>query len=120
MPYIGLLDDNGHEINGPGYYRLDMSAFKWGISPPPRTKPEAHMAFVNLDHMQFPNAMVTCRVWGMALYDDVDNPIPFYCSPIPGGPVTLINGGPIGMGPGVICFDMRMISAGIRPHLPTE
>lgn len=86
MPYYGLLDERGHELQGGGYHRLDVANAHFKISPPSVRKTD-HLTFINVEAIQWPQpkGLAPWEAWdahSIALFDEVDSKVPLSSVPL--------------------------------------
>ena len=80
MPYYGLLDEKGREVQGGGYHRLDMAVALFKISPPEDYGDD--LTLVNVDAIAWPHASgpLPWDVTAIAVYDEADSAVPVMTS----------------------------------------
>ena len=106
MPYIGIFRDDGREVDAPGYHRLDLSRYRFKLSPPDKG---GHFMVINVDPIVWE---MTTHAWDVvksaALFDEVDDREPFHFLGSRFDPVEVGVARQVEFGPGKLCFDMTM------------
>jgi hypothetical protein len=116
MPFLGLIDTQGHEVRGEGYHRIDMSEIRFKISPPRNVT--SHFEFVNTSAILWSYSQNQWpTVSGVGIYNEVDDKRPLIIRTFLSSPMHVPVGDTIIMAPGQLTMD-HLVTPNERRNAP--